>query len=91
MAQTNSDYNNNTSIKTQQCSIFSRCVVDSFEAVQVSNIIQSHGCDVFSVFIGESKDTPYEIWAKYESSRQLIEIDLKINEFFNHYPHRQGR
>ena len=69
--------------------IFSRCAADSFETHVISSIIQKHGCDVFSIFVGLLKDAPYEIWAKYDSSCQLIEIDLEIARFWHHHPRRR--
>lgn len=63
--------------------VFSRRAFDAFEAINICNIIQRHGCDVFSVFVGKCSDKPYEIWAKYDTSDKLIEIDLEIRAFLN--------
>lgn len=67
----------------ENLSIFSRCAHDAFVAINICNIIQNCGCDVFSVFVGKNTTKPYEIWAKYDTSDKLIEIDLKINAFLD--------
>lgn len=69
--------------------IFSRCAADAFVATMICNIIQRCGCDVFSVFVGKDIDKPYEIWAKYDTSDKLIEVDLKIAAF--HQTHKTVR
>lgn len=65
-------------------SVFSRCAEDSFETIYFCNYIEECGCEVFSITI--NRNGQYEIWAKYNTSAQIIDIDQKISDFLNRLP-----
>lgn len=69
---------------SQSCSVFSRCAEDAFEAIYFCNYAEECGCNVFAMTI--NSEGKYEIWGKYNSSVQLIDLDNKISDFLNRLP-----